>query len=751
MMEKRILVTGVVQGVGFRPFCARLASSFGLGGSVINSSDGVEIVLRGPAQAIDHYIRELPHRKPNPADIHDVRILSEGECAEAGPFVIEASRRSNRQRVLIPPDIATCDRCLKEMNDPTDRRYRYPFINCTDCGPRFSIVRGLPYDRHLTTMAIFPMCPDCAEEYGDQVNRRYHAQPNACPVCGPSVIFQGPDGSTAQNENAIQDCREALKAGFIVAIKGLGGFHLACSPWFESPLKVLRNRKRRPHKPLAIMAESLEIARELVTLTETTQRLLISPQRPIVVCNRRPDSALHELVAPRQSSVGVMLPYTPLHHLLLQDMKALVMTSANIADAPLISDNDRALTELKGIADAFLLHDRDIHMKVDDSLVAEAEERTVLLRRGRGYVPNPLSVSFLMPPILAAGAEMKSTFTLTQDNLAFPSQYLGDGKQMETLEYYREALNHFTGLYNIHPKFLVHDSHPLYLSTRVARSYIGEPEQSMAVQHHHAHLAACLAEYDRNQPTIGVILDGTGYGDDGTIWGGEFLVGDWSGFRRMGFLRPAPLPGGDRAILEPWRYGLSLLNQTLGPKGALREASKLWPEKADAIRTILKTIKSSPLTSSCGRLFDGISALLGGPLQVSYDGQAAMELEAVAQDEGGKMNMALTKRGDLLSLDWGTLIPWILRERPTLEQGSSVFHEALAQGILRVCRSIRQTESLSMVALSGGVWQNRRLLARSITLLEADGFQVLTHKSFSPNDESVSLGQAIIAGWAWRN
>ncbi len=750
MKEIHFLITGVVQGVGFRPFCAKLAASSGLGGSVSNTSDGVALILRGSQEAIEHYIRDLAATKPDPADIHSIKETFEEECQESGGFIIGPSVRTDRQRVLIPPDIGTCSKCLSELEDPKDRRYMYPFINCTDCGPRFTIVKSLPYDRPQTTMDKFPMCQRCRSEYNDVKDRRFHAQPNACPECGPSLWTEGEKSTGATGQEAIQQCRDGLNRGEIWAIKGLGGFHLACNPFTEEPLKKLRSRKNRPDKPLALMVENMEVARTMANLRKGEEELLRSSRSPIVLSMKNGES-VHQLVAPGQKRIGLMLPYTPLHHILLKGMKALVMTSANRSGQPLISDNSEALSGLSYIADGFLLHDRDIHMKVDDSLVATTGNRTVILRRGRGYVPNPVSVSFSMPHILAAGAEMKSTFSLTQENLIFPSQYLGDAKELETLEYYGKALEHFSSLYNIHPRFFVHDLHPLYLSTRWARKKLNTLEQEMGIQHHHAHLAACLAENDSNTPTIGVIMDGTGYGYDGTIWGGEFLIGDLSGFERVGSLLPAPLPGGDRSVMEPWRYALSLLMASLGYQDAMKEIAKLNQLKLKLSENIISHLDASPITTSCGRLFDGVSYLLGGPSEVTYDGQAAMELEALAESTEFECPLAIVDDGGFLGLDWRPAIRWIIRERPSIGQASGAFHSGMASAISEICRRIGKRRGIRSVALSGGVWQNCALLEKTVALLEGDGFHVLTHRYLSPNDESISVGQAAIGGWAWKN
>ena len=744
LVERWIVITGVVQAVGFRPFCAKLASRWGLGGSVSNTSQGVLVVLRGERDTIDHYIRDLSISKPDLAEIHTIETLKDSLCHEKGPFVIGPTVKGHGQRVLLPPDIATCPKCVQEMDDPEDRRYRYPFINCTDCGPRFSIVKELPYDRPRTTMDRFPMCPDCEGEYRDQEDRRFHAQPNGCSRCGPRIWSHRPGEMDLYDEEGLKNCTEGLGRGEIWAIKGLGGFHLACLPTSQ-PLSSLRERKTRPHKPLALMVDSVETARSIAFIGAREQELLTSPRRPIVLC---PCRDVHPLIAPNQARVGIMLPYTPLHRLIMKEMKALVMTSANHADSPLISENQEALRELSSMVDGFLFHDRDIYVKIDDSLVAPTENGPVILRRARGYVPNPVHLSCPMPQLLAAGGEMKATFSLTRDNLVFPSQYLGDGKEMATLEYYRKTLRHFMELYEIVPQGIAHDLHPLYQTTRVAKDELGKDLPSLAVQHHHGHLAACLAEHDRNQPTIGVILDGTGYGPDGTVWGGEFLVGDWSGFSREGHLMTCPLPGGDRSVKEPWRYSLALLVKTLGAHRALEEGRRLWPHQ-DRLELTVQAMAAAPVTSSCGRLFDGIWGLLGGD-RATYDGQAAGELEAISSDRGEEIELKTLRSGDSFTVDWRPFIRWIVEEKPTPKEASSAFHISLARYIGRACSDLAKLRKIDTVALSGGVWQNCRLLSHTLSALEGEGLSVLTHKRTSPNDESLSIGQAVIAAWAWK-
>nr|WP_321503737.1 carbamoyltransferase HypF [uncultured Dethiosulfovibrio sp.] len=748
MIERHIIVTGVVQAVGFRPFCAKLASRWNLGGSVSNTSEGVRLVLRGSRDTIDNYIRDLYISKPDLAEIHTLEMLDEFDCEKKGPFVIGPTIKGTGQRVLLPPDIATCSNCVQEMDNLGDRRYRYPFINCTDCGPRFSIVKGLPYDRPQTTMESFPMCPHCTEEYGDQNDRRFHAQPNGCPDCGPRIWSHKEGSEDLYDQEGLEKCRQGLRSGEIWAIKGLGGFHLACDPNCHRTLERLREAKRRPQKPFALMVENLDAAASIACLEEVGKRLLESTRRPIVLCPIRGD--IPPLIAPNQDRVGIMLPYTPLHRLIMEGMVALVMTSGNLANSPLISENQEALSKLGNIVDGFLLHDRDIHMKIDDSLVAPCGDKSVIMRRARGYVPNPVHTSCKMPQILAAGGEMKSTFSLTRDNLIFPSQYLGDGKEMATLEYYKKTLKHFMGLYEIAPKVIAHDLHPLYMTTRVAKEVAGEDLPSMAIQHHHAHLAACLAEHHRNEPTIGVILDGTGYGTDGTIWGGEFLLGDLSEFSRVGHLMTCPLPGGDRSVKEPWRYSLSLLVQALGEDKALSRARELWSDREKTIELILKALGGAPVTSSCGRLFDGIWGLLAIGETVTYDGQGAGELEAKSGSSGKEIPMDIVGSGKDFIVDWRPFIRWIAEERPSVERGSSSFHLSLSRAITESCMRVREAHGIDTVALSGGVWQNCRLLRQTVASLENEGFSVLTHEKTSPNDESISIGQAAIAGWRWK-
>lgn len=750
----QLLVTGVVQGVGFRPFCARLAESMNLSGSVRNTSGGVEILLEGPEGDLDEFLARMDAERPRASVITSLVSLGREEISDIPTpgFHILESRRDEAQLVLIPPDLATCADCLAEMRDPSDRRYRYPFINCTNCGPRYTIIRGLPYDRPKTTMAPFVMCPPCRREYEDHTNRRFHAQPNACHDCGPTLWITDSSGrELARGDHAIGLCSRYLDDGRIVAIKGIGGFHIACTPFRSDVVEILRRRKRRKDKPFAIMVPSLEEAEQLVFLPAVAKSLLESPQRPVVLCCRRPGCPLPENVAPGQRSLGVMLPYSPIHHLILEGKSALVMTSANFSDAPIVSGNQEALDSLKEIADFMLFSDRDIHMPIDDSVAVPFGRSFFLIRRARGYTPVPMGISRETPVLFGAGAEMKGSFCISRGKLLFPGQYLGDMKQRGTAAYYNRAVDHFLSLYNLVPEYLVHDMHPQFVPNELARRKLaGVCRESLAVQHHHAHLAACLLENGYEGRAIGVLFDGTGYGPDGTIWGGEFLVGDAGAYERAGCFLPAPLPGGDASVREPWRYGVSLLAETCGADEACATATALWPGREVMIRQILGLRSSSPSTTSCGRFFDGMAALLGIGETVSYDGQAAMELEGVARGRL-KAPFGVLERDGLFILDWRPAVRWLLSERERLSVADIAggIHGGLAEAVLALCLRIRASSGIETAALSGGVWQNRRLLAAVSSRLRGAGFSVLLHRLVPPNDECVSVGQVAVGAARW--
>ncbi len=753
LLHKKILVSGIVQGVGFRPFCARLAHQLNLSGSVINTSGGVEIELLGDDEKINQFEKRLLSDAPSASVITSlVELLSASLDREPeGGFYILKSRREEKQLVLIPPDLAVCSRCLGEMRDPADRRFRYPFINCTDCGPRYTIIRELPYDRPKTTMADFPMCPECGREYSDPSDRRFHAQPDACFACGPTLWLTDNRGrEIARGDEAVRRCSSLLGEGKICAVKGIGGFHIACTPFSDEVLSELRRRKGRRDKPFALMAASLEEAEKIARISAAGKRLLLSPQRPIVLFCPRREYPVSPLVAPGVRNLGIMLPYSPLHYLLLEGKAALVMTSANFSDSPIVSDNEEALSSLGEIVDFFLFSDRDIHMPIDDSVASPMGSTYFLIRRARGYTPIPMTMRKKAPVILGAGAEMKASFCLSRDSLVFPGQYLGDMKQRGTAAYYQRALNHFLSLYALKPECLVHDLHPQFISTAMAEKTLGSFQgERMAVQHHHAHLAACLLENDREGPAIGLILDGTGYGADGTIWGGEILVGDASGYDRRGHFLPFSLPGGDKAVQEPWRTAFSLLEKTYGIDEAARKGSRLWKNRPGQGEQVLALLPWSPVTTSCGRFFDGASALLGLAEKISYDGQAAMALEGIAEGSLAAPFEIFLEDGRHV-LDWRPAVKWLMDSKGTLSVPliAGGVHGGLAEALVKICAALRIERGINEVVLSGGVWQNRRLLAFTLRGLRGEGFVPLVHRLLPPNDECVSVGQ-VAAGAAW--
>jgi hydrogenase maturation protein HypF len=745
-IRTRARVEGTVQGVGFRPFVYRLAAELNLSGWVLNDERGVLLEVEGPAQAVDALMRRLPAEAPPLADVE--RVLTEARPPEGGAgFRIVESERAGAPDALVSPDTATCDDCLRELFDPADRRYRYPFINCTNCGPRFTIVRDVPYDRPLTTMTGFEMCDACRAEYDDPADRRFHAQPNACPACGPSVRLIDPGGDPLAVDDPLRAAAAALAAGRILAVKGIGGYHLACCADSERAVAGLRARKHREDKPFALMAPDLEAARTLVELTQDEEELLQSRERPILIARRRPAAEVAASVAPLSPDLGVMLPYAPLHHLLLRDAgRPLVMTSGNVSDEPIAYEDADALGRLAEIADLFLVHDRPIHMRTDDSVVRSTARTPLMLRRSRGYVPGSLGLPVAGPPLVACGAHLKNTFCVVKGARAWVGHHVGDLENWETLRSFREGVAHFERLFAVEPQLVAHDLHPDYLSTKEALEREGV--EHVGVQHHHAHLAACLAEHGERGPAVGVIFDGTGYGPDGTIWGGELLVGGLTGFERVGLLRPVRLPGGERAIEEPWRMACAWLvaaevdrPEPPAPLAGLVDAGR-WREVAALARTGV----ASPPTTSVGRLIDAVSALCGVCARVNYEGQAAVELEAVAYPgERGSYPLPLTD-GEPLLLD---ARPTVLAVVGDLDAGpalvSARFHNALAGAAASACLRIAEGAAVDTAVLSGGVFQNRLLLERTVGLLSAAGLRVLTPVRLPPNDGGISYGQAAVA------
>jgi len=760
------LVRGLVQGVGFRPFCARLARDLGLDGWVRNTSEGVRIRCEGPGESLAAYERRLRAEAPPLALIESLERLpgagkpptedfgeDSGDQVLPGRFEIRESASGEEVEVLIPPDIATCEACLAEFRDPRNRRYGYPFINCTDCGPRYSIVRSLPYDRPRTTMACFPLCPDCAAEYADPAHRRYHAQPNACPVCGPRLWrADGSGESLAEGEAALEETLRALERGEIVAVKGIGGFHLVCRADEERAVLRLRERKHRPDKPFALMARDMEALEELVRLTPEARREATDPRRPILLCPRRDAAPVAPSVAPRVRDLGVMLPYAPLQHRILAPFRALVFTSANRSEEPLVSGNREAREALRGIADSYLFHDRDIRSKIDDSVVAPLGRRSVLIRRARGYVPTPVPVRASLPPLFAAGGEVKAAFAAALGRRIIPGPYLGDLQEAATHAFYRDAARHLLDLYRIEPRILAHDTHPRYHSTALGKEMVPDPEATIPVQHHHAHLAACLGENGVEGPALGWILDGTGYGTDGTIWGGELLFGDARACVRVGSLLPAPLSGGERAIREPWRHGVGLLVGAYGEREGAERAARIFPERAErgpegpGIGDILRGLRASPTTTSCGRLFDAAAAILGLGRRASYEAQAAMELESAARGSGF-LPFDVREEGERLILDWRPAIRALAerRERESAAALSAAFHGGLAEALARGAERAARRAGTDRIALSGGVWQNRRLLSLAEAFLRRRGLEPILHRRLAPNDECIGAGQAFVA------
>jgi hydrogenase maturation protein HypF len=744
----RVRVEGVVQGVGFRPYVHRLAVELGLDGFVRNDARGAVIEVEGLQDAIDALLARLPAEAPPAAVIEAVEHEPVPARGEKG-FGIVHSERSGTPDAQVSPDIATCEACLRELFDRADRRHRYPFINCTDCGPRFTIVRGVPYDRPLTTMAGFTMCPACAAEYSDPANRRFHAQPNACPACGPNlhVGVRGSDPLSAilhvgvRGSDPLSVAVAALGEGGIVAVKGIGGFHLACLASDEAAVARLRSLKHREEKAFALMAPDLEAARDLVELGPVETALLLGRDRPIVLARRRHDARVARSVAPHSAELGVMLPYSPLHHLLLADTgEPLVMTSGNVSDEPIAYEDADALDRLAPIADLVLGHDRPIETRVDDSVLRVAGGRPLPLRRSRGAVPSMLALPLpAARHVLACGAELKSTFCLARGRRAWVSHHIGDLKTAETLASFQEGVRHFERLFAVTPEIVAHDLHPDYLSTTYALARDGV--ELVAVQHHHAHLAACLADHGEQGPAVGAIFDGIGLGTDGTVWGGEILVGDLRGFERSGHLWPVPMPGGDQATREPWRMACAWLKAA----GDERPLPGIDPERWRAVGRLAETGLAAPITSSVGRLFDAVSALCGVRTEVTYEGQAAMELEAACDpSERG------TYEFDVVA---GVLDarPAILAARREVTRGVDVgvvatrFHHALADATADDCARLAGDRGLDTVVLSGGAFQNRRLLERTASRLERTGLRVLVPARLPPNDGGLSFGQAAVA------
>ncbi len=773
----QIIVKGIVQGVGFRPFVFNLADSLDLKGYVTNTSGGVLIEVEGTC--IPDFVRRLKTEAPPLSQITDLFVTSLPLQGSSDFTILKSTDRvENLPFTLISPDVSICDDCRKELLDPNNRRYLYPFINCTNCGPRYSITRTIPYDRPNTTMADFTMCPECLMEYGDPRNRRFHAQPNACPTCGPAVEFRVPSSEfVVQGKAALVETIAVLKRGGIVAVKGLGGFHIACDASNDDAVKRLREKKRKSNKPFAVMVPSVDAARRFCILSDDEEHSLLSGRRPVVLLHKGEGEQLSESVSPKNHFIGVMLPYTPLHYLLFSHplsngteitaphFTALVMTSGNLAEEPIVHDNDEAVKKLSNIVDGFLTHNRDIFMRVDDSVVRvrrgpklrTSNSELSFIRRSRGHAPDPILLPDEGPEVLGCGADLKNTFTLTKGKFAIPSQHIGDMENYESVRFYEESLANLKTVYRADPKTIVHDLHPGYLSTRWAMDRqarnAGKGITLFGIQHHYAHIGSVMAEHGLKGKILGVAFDGTGYGTDGNLWGGEFLIADVDGFERAGQFEYMPLPGGDTAIKEPWRTATSLIMRASGDRAGenLDRLGFVQRYGEDILKKVMMVARSSELSllsSGAGRLFDAVSALLGVCDRNTFEGEAAMALESLTQDGiEDEYPVEFAKQNGYTIINFKpailNIISDIMRELPKARV-ATMFHNTVASVIRSMVGNLSRDYSLVDVALSGGTFQNLYLLRRTIRLLTSDGINVFINQKVPCNDGGISLGQAYL-------
>lgn len=751
-VRNKVEVAGIVQGVGFRPFVYRLANVCGLTGSIANTPAGVSIEIQGPQGAVEDFLARLPAEAPPLAHITSVET-HEVACNGDLDFRILASQTGASPRALISPDVAVCADCLRELFDPADRRYLYPFINCTNCGPRFTIVRAIPYDRLRTSMAAFRMCPLCQAEYDDPLNRRFHAQPNACWECGPQVEFRDAQGKPLDTSEPIAEAAAHLQAGAVVAIKGLGGFHLACDATNATAVTRLRERKRRVEKPFAVMMPDVATIEQFCNVDDVARELLLRHERPILLLPKKHPHLAANAVAPFNRFLGVFLPYTPLHHLLFAAGRfpALVMTSGNLCEEPIAIENLEAFERLGSLADFFLVHDRDILRRCDDSVLRVAAGRARLLRRSRGYAPVPVFLHKEVPTILAVGGELKNTVCVTRGSEAFLSQHVGDLENPEAYRCFEEAVLHFERILEVEPRIIAYDLHPDYLSTRWALARTGV--QLVGVQHHHAHVAACMAENHLKGRVIGIALDGTGFGTDGNTWGGEVLLADYRDFERVAHFEYVAMPGGAAAIREPWRMAVSYLAHHFGGELLDLEISFVKQLDRPRVETIMRMIEKGlncPLTSSCGRLFDAVAALVGVRQKVNYEGQAAIELEMSMEDpkDDSYYPLSLRQKNGGWIINTKTLFEAIigdLRNRVPTDVISQRFHNGLVEVFTQLAMFLRERTSENRVCLSGGTFQNVYLLEHLQSRLHSNGFEVFTHSQVPAGDGGLSLGQALVA------
>jgi hydrogenase maturation protein HypF len=763
-------VSGIVQGVGFRPFIYNLAQRLSLYGWVRNTSSGVEIEVEGDEKSLDDFYSQLMKEAP-PLAIIDQLNRHPIPVKGYTDFKIFHSSVSPEAFQPISPDISICPDCLHELFDPANRRYRYPFINCTNCGPRFTIINDIPYDRPNTTMAGFELCPECKTEYDDPSDRRFHAQPIACPTCGPHVWLEGNTHTVLFNhDEAIREAQKLLQQGKIIAIKGLGGFHIACDATNEDAVELLRKRKLRVDKPFAVMVPDISTARKHCSISEEEQTLLQSRTRPIVILNRLSESSIVDQIAPNQQTVGVMLPYTPLHYLLLSDSSGdnlpisniLVMTSGNLSEEPIAYDNEQARLQLSSLVDYFLMHNRPIETRCDDSVtrILPKNKGIQFSRRSRGYAPNPILVPWSLPQILATGAELKNTFCMTRENYAFISHHIGDLENYETFQSFEEGINNYQQLFRLTPEAIAYDLHPNYLSTQYALEQAATHNYpAIGVQHHHAHIAACMAENQipPSTPVIGISFDGTGYGTDSAIWGGEILIADYCSFERYSHIKYYRLPGGDMAIRNPSRIAIAYLLQSgIDLNNPFPPILATKSNQLDALKSQLTHHINTPSTSSMGRLFDAVAALIGVRQSINYEAQAAIELESlVDSNETSSYAFDFYDEKQDISLNQNNTV--IIDPVPVLNNIaadyldhhplpiiSAKFHNGIANMVVSICAKIRDQRGITDVVLSGGVWQNQTLLLKTIACLEENNFNAIIHHKLPPNDGSISFGQAMI-------
>jgi len=740
MKRAAIRVKGIVQGVGFRPFVYRLARQFGLTGWVLNDEQGVLIEVQGSERILENFQANLPIKAPSMAKIEEI-VTDFIALQEDETFIIKESISSAGRETFISPDIATCSDCRHDLSDPKNRRFGYAFTNCTNCGPRYSIIKDVPYDRPQTTMKPFVMCNPCQAEYDNPEDRRFHAQPNACPNCGPLYELLDQNGNEMTVTDPVQRAHSFIKQGSILAVKGIGGYHLACDAKNSSAVRSLRSRKIREDKPFAVMCGSIEAVRRICFLSTEEEILLTGPIGPIVLLRKRAVEILAADIAGGNPYLGVMLPYAPLHFLLLKPADIFVMTSGNQSGEPIVYKDNEVYPKLKGIADYFLVHNREIHCRVDDSVVRVFHGQPYLLRRSRGLAPAPIHLHKAGLSVLACGGETKNTFCLTKGREAFVSEHIGDLENQQTLLSYQKSIEHYQCLFDIDPEVAVYDLHPEYLSTKYAKQ-LSIP--AMGVQHHYAHIASVLAEHNFNDSVIGVAFDGTGYGDDGTLWGGEFLLADLHSYERLAHCAYLPLPGGEKAVRQPWRQAVWILQDIYGVDFLSHKANRIknMPNGWELMLQATAQGINAPLSSSAGRLFDTAAALLGLRLYNNYEGQAAVELELAAHGAVGKvLPYDITSTNEI---DFRATFAALTNSQAAIGDLAAAFHTTIADAIVVMIRRLHKITGVSTVALSGGVFQNMTLLQQVIRLLEMD-FTVLLNRQVPPNDGGLSLGQAAVA------